>query len=202
MAKNQVVGVVLGAGDGVRMGGSKALLAWDGQALVLAHASRLLEGGCGSVVVVVRGETLGRLGVVREARVVVSDAADQAGSLAVAMHEHRAPPDEIVVVTPVDAAPAGAQTIGKLVEAVIAGALAVTPRFETKSGHPVACRRSVLEPYRAAPPYPPLRDVLRALGDRRVQLDVADPRVAVDLDTPADVIALTGQPPRFLGSCP
>jgi molybdenum cofactor cytidylyltransferase len=200
MAKNEVVGIVLAAGDGVRMGGSKALLVIDGELLVFSHAARLIEGGCGRVVAVVRGDTLVRLGVVKDARLVVSDAPDQAGSLAVALHEHRAPPDEILVVTPVDAAPVGAQTIARLVESVAAGALAATPRFETKSGHPVACRRSVLEPYRGEAPYPPLRDVLRSLGDKRAHVEVSDPRVGVDLDTPQDVVALTGHAPRFLGT--
>jgi CTP:molybdopterin cytidylyltransferase MocA len=198
MAKNEVVGIVLAAGDGVRMGGSKALLALDGEPLVLVHAARLLEGGCARVVAVVRADVLGTLGVVKDARLVVSDAEDQAGSLAVALGEHRAPPDEIVVVTPVDAAPAGQETIRRLVDEVAKGVLAATPRFETKSGHPIACRRSVLEPYRGKPPYPPLRDVLRALGDKRSRIDVNDPRVGVDLDTPEDVLAFTGHPPRFV----
>jgi molybdenum cofactor cytidylyltransferase len=202
MAKNDVVGVVLAAGNGVRMGGSKALLTLDGESLLAAHAARLQQGGCARVVAVVRAEILGALGVVKDARLVVSDAEDQAGSLAVALREHRAPPDEIVVVTPVDAAPVGATTIARLVEAVAGGAIAATPRYETKSGHPIACRRSVLEPYRGAPPYPPLRDVLRGLGDKRAHVDVGDPRVGVDLDTPDDVVKLTGQPPRFLGRAP
>jgi len=198
MAKNEVVGIVLAAGDGVRMGGSKALLVIDGEPLALVHAARLAEGGCARVVVVVREEVLARLGVANDARLVVSDAEDQAGSLAVALREHRAPPDEIVVVTPVDAAPAGRETVVRLIDEVARGALAATPRYETKSGHPIACRRSVLEPYRGKPPFPPLRDVLRALGDKRARVDVTDPRVGVDLDTPEDVVALTGHPPLFV----
>jgi CTP:molybdopterin cytidylyltransferase MocA len=200
MAKVAIVGIVLAAGDGVRMGGSKALLALDGEALVAVHAARLVEAGCRRVVAVVRAEVLGTVGVVKKARLVASASSDQAGSLAVALREDRGPPDEILVVAPVDSAPAGPQTIGRLVDEVAKGSLAATPRFETKSGHPIACRRSVLDPYRGQGPYPPLRDVLRSLGAKRAQVDVNDPRVAIDLDTPEDVVAFTGHPPRFLGA--
>jgi molybdenum cofactor cytidylyltransferase len=202
MPKLDVVGIVLAAGDGVRMGGSKALLALDGEALVVTHAARLSEAGCGRVVAVVRADVLGTVGVVKQTRFVVSRSPDQAGSLAVALREDRGPPDEIIVVAPVDSAPAGTQTIGRLVDEVAKGALAATPRFETKSGHPIACRRSVLEPYRGDAPYPPLRDLLRSLGAKRSQVDVNDPRVVIDLDTPEDVVAFTGHAPRFIGAKP
>jgi molybdenum cofactor cytidylyltransferase len=201
MAKIDVVGIVLGAGDGVRMGGSKALLTLDGTSGVEAHASRLRDAGCRRVVAAVRASALGALGVVKNARLVVSGADDQAGSLAIALHEERALPNDIIVITPVDAAPAGQATIERLIAEVSKGALAATPRFEGKSGHPVACRKSVLEPYsKKSAAYPPLRDVIRALGTARVRVDVNDPRVVVDLDTPEDVVALTGEPPRFVGS--
>jgi CTP:molybdopterin cytidylyltransferase MocA len=206
MAKGQALGIVLAASDGVRMGGSKALLALDGapggaadDPLVRAHAAQLLDGGCARVVAVVRPEVLTRLGVLQEARLVVSTADDQAGSLALALHEDRGPPDEIVVITPVGSAPVGGETVRRLVERVEEGALAATPRFETKSGHPIACRRSVLTAFRGAAPYPPLRDVIRALGEGRAHVEVSDPRVAVDLDTPDDVLAFTGRSPRFVG---
>jgi molybdenum cofactor cytidylyltransferase len=200
MAKVEIVGIVLAAGDGVRMGGSKALLELDGQPLVVAHAARLSEAGSTRVVAVVRADVLGAVGVVKRTRFVVSSSPDQAGSLAVALREDRGPPDEIIVVAPVDSAPAGQQTIARLVDEVTKGALAATPRFETKSGHPIACRRSILEPYRGEAPFPPLRDLLRSLGDKRVKVDVNDPRVVVDLDTPEDVVAFTGHAPRFIGA--
>jgi|HubBroStandDraft_1064217.scaffolds.fasta_scaffold277388_2 molybdenum cofactor cytidylyltransferase len=201
MEKSDLVGFVLAAGDGVRMGGSKALLSLDGSSGVRAHAARLREGGCKRVVAAVRASVLDSLGVVKEARLVVSGAEDQAGSLAIALREEKLLPDVIVLVTPVDAAPAGQATLERLVKEVEKGALAATPRFEGKSGHPIACRRSVLEVYtRASASYPPLREVLRGLGSARVRVDVSDPRVVVDLDTPEDVVALTGERPRFVES--
>jgi molybdenum cofactor cytidylyltransferase len=199
MEKSLVVGFVLAAGDGVRMGGSKALLMVDGTSGVAAHAKRLREAGCKKVVAAVRPSALDALGVVPEARLVASRAEDQAGSLATALREEKLLPNDIVLVTPVDAAPAGQATLEKLIKEIEGGALAATPRFEGKSGHPIACRRSVLEVYmRPSACHPPLREVLRGLGSGRVRIDVADPRVVVDLDTPEDVTALTGEGPRFI----
>jgi CTP:molybdopterin cytidylyltransferase MocA len=119
---------------------------------------------------------------------------DQAGSLAVAVREGDVPPDGVVVITPVDAAPASKATVDLLVGALEGkrGMLdAVTACHEGQGGHPILCLGTVLDPYRRAAPFPPLRDVLRGLGDRRARVETGDPRVLVDLDTPADVVSFT-----------
>ena len=46
--------IVLGAGEGRRMGGPKALLVIDGKPLICRHVERLREVECRSIVVVVR----------------------------------------------------------------------------------------------------------------------------------------------------
>jgi molybdenum cofactor cytidylyltransferase len=198
VAAQEVIGVVLAAGDGARMGRSKALLLVGDEPLAVGHARRAIEGGCARVVLVVRPEVAPKLPAMDRVEVVTSMAEDQAGSLAVAVRAIAPPEDAVLLVTPVDCAPVRAPTIEQLLGALKAGVDAVTPRIGDKSGHPIVCRASVLAPYAGASP-PPLRDVLRALGDRRARLDVADPLVAVDLDTPEDVAALTGAPPRFVG---
>jgi CTP:molybdopterin cytidylyltransferase MocA len=206
-AAASIVGIVLAAGDGVRMGGSKALLLVKGEPLVVAHARRLREAGCARVVVVVRPEVAVRLGVapVEGLRVVVSSAGDQAGSLAVAVREGGVGRDEVVVITPVDAAPVAKGTIAALLAELGIGhghghgdREAVTAGCGGKGGHPVVCWGRVLEAFRQADP-PPLRDVIRALGEKRVRVETEDPSVLVDLDTPEDVMAWTGRAPVFEG---
>jgi CTP:molybdopterin cytidylyltransferase MocA len=193
--RREVVGVVLGAGDGERMGGSKALLVVDGEPLAVAHARALREGGCGRVVVVVRPAVLPQLKMspdVTGTDLVASSAPDQAGSLAIAIRDGNVPADAVVVITPVDAAPASKATLDLLMGALDGAKLdAVTACHEGEGGHPIICVGTLLEPYRRAPPFPPLRDVLRGLGDRRARVETGDPRVLVDLDTPADVVSFT-----------
>jgi molybdenum cofactor cytidylyltransferase len=187
-------GLVLAAGAGERMGGPKALLAVDGEPLARAHAKRLRAAGCAEVVIVTRPGLVARFA--GDAIVVASRAPDPAGSLAVGLGAI-GPGDDtaLLVITPVDAWPARVETIAALVAAVVAGVEAATPRYEGRGGHPIVIRATTLRAFADAPR--PLRDVLGALGHARVRVDVDDPSVATDLDTPADVFAATGAPPRF-----
>jgi molybdenum cofactor cytidylyltransferase len=193
-AEERLSAIVLAAGAGTRMGGPKALLVIDGEPLARLHARRLREAGCGAVVIVTRAEIAAR-GVLDcdASRVAVSGAPDPAGSLAIGLVALGPSPEDIVVVTPVDAWPARVETIARLVDAVRNRADAASPVYVGKGGHPVVVRARVL----ACDAPRPLRDVLAALGSRRVRIEVDDPSVAIDLDTPDAVLAKTGSPPRF-----
>jgi CTP:molybdopterin cytidylyltransferase MocA len=187
-------GVVLAAGAGERMGGPKAMLVVDGEALALLHVRRLREAGCARVVLVTRPELAERLRRA-EHEVAVSTAPDPAGSLAVGLRALDPSPVALVAITPVDALPARAATIARLAAAVGADVEAATPSHGGRGGHPVLLRAGVLAGFIDAPR--PLRDVLAALGARRARVEVDDPAVAIDLDSPADVVAATGASPRF-----
>jgi molybdenum cofactor cytidylyltransferase len=187
-------GIVLAAGAGERMGGPKALLAVEGEPLARLHVRRLREAGCERLVLVTRSEIADRFAA--DAAIAISSAADPAGSLAVALRLFfPLEPDDVFVITPVDAWPVRVETIARLVEAVRSGAEAATPRYERRGGHPVVVRGRVLAGYEKTPL--PLRDVLGALEGARARVSVDDPAVAVDLDTPEDVVRLTGCTPRF-----
>ena len=194
--KEKLAGVVLAAGSGVRMGGSKALLLIEGAPLARTHTARLREAGCAEVLLVTRPELVETFAA--DARCVASTAPDPAGSLAVGLGALQVEPDDVVVITPVDALPSRVETIGVLLEMVRAGAEAATPQHGGRGGHPVVVRARVLAPYAdASRPPPPLRDVLAALGPARVRVETADPAVPLDLDTPDDVAQATGAPPSF-----
>ncbi len=181
-----MLGIVLAAGAGGRMGGPKARLLIGGETLASLHVRRLREAGCTDVVLVLRSDdrqpALG-------ATIAISTAPDPAGSLAVGL---AALPGDPVIVTPVDVLPARVDTIRALVRALSdESILAATPVHRGRGGHPVVIRRSAIAIGE------PLREILSALGDRRAKIDVDDPAVATDLDTPEDVVAATGAPPRF-----
>ncbi len=178
------------------MGGPKALLLVAGEPLARLHARRLQEVARATVVIVTRAELAARFA--GDAIVVASSAPDPAGSLAVGLGALAAEPfhpDDLLIITPVDALPVRAETLAALLSAVVAGAEAATPRYRERGGHPVVIRARALAGYALAPR--PLRDVLAELGERRVRVEVEDPSVATDLDTPEDVRAVTGDWPRF-----
>jgi CTP:molybdopterin cytidylyltransferase MocA len=202
-----VVALILAAGQGSRLGGPKALLAWPGadgkeRPLAIAHAEeRLAHESKRALVVVRKPVMLKLLGWVRpQIDLVVSEADDAlgpAGSIAVA--SSRLGDATFVVLTPVDAAPASKGAVKALLDAlhVNEAALAARPRYGGRNGHPVVLRASALKRY--TEPHPPiLRDHLKDLGDKVIDVDVDDSGVILDLDTPADVMGRLGTLPKFL----
>ena len=177
--------IVLAAGLGRRMGGPKALLAWGGEALVVAHAREALSAGAAGVLVVVRAATAeGAIALPAGAVWCVSDedeAQGPAGSIRAAVRalDARA---AWVAVCPVDVDPAAWGCVGAL-RGAVGDRDAAKPRWGERGGHPVLVRRRVLEAYAGASA-PPLREVLRALGPRVTELPVSDEAVVSDLDTP------------------
>jgi molybdenum cofactor cytidylyltransferase len=195
-------GIVLAAGEGRRMGGTKALLELAGATLVEHHVARLVEVGCTLIAVVVRPFAVD---VVRTllcaesaAHVAGVSTSSQAESLAAGLRmldEVAGARPDAIIVTPVDMLPAEARTHHALLACLSATTLAVTPLYNGRGGHPVIARRALLAPYEALPQsthtaLPPLREVLRQALDARRRIEVDDPRVLGDLDTPADVRAL------------
>jgi CTP:molybdopterin cytidylyltransferase MocA len=180
------------------MGGSKALLVVDGRPLARAHVERAHEAGCDRVVVVTRPDAALRLGEIPRATVLGELTTSQAETLAVAVRKVGMRGDVAVLITPVDQPPVSIVTLWALFDALDAGAEVATPHRAGKGGHPVACRAHVLAPYAAPGPAPILRDVVAAHESGRARVEVDDPRVGVDLDTPDDVRAFTGAPPKFV----
>jgi CTP:molybdopterin cytidylyltransferase MocA len=100
------------------------------------------------------------------------------------------PPDDVIALSPVDVAPGAWTALESLARALVAApfAVAARPVFDTRRGHPVLMRNTVLDAYRKMLDAPrPLRDVLASFGHRVVNVPVHEPRVISDLDTPDDV---------------
>ncbi len=187
--------LILAAGLGTRMGGRKVRLLVGGLPLLLAHIGAARAAGCARVLVVAHPDD--EAWASTEAECVVSTEPEQSGSLALGVRRLEAPPDALVLITPVDTLPASPTTVARLTLALTGPVRAATPRSAGRGGHPVLLFSRVLDPYRHPPPCPPLREVLAALGPLRVRVDVDDPNVGIDLDEPADAARITGAPPRF-----
>jgi CTP:molybdopterin cytidylyltransferase MocA len=203
-----VVSIVLAAGSGKRLGGPKALLAWPWEKgrelpLCVAHAETRLAAESERVLVVTRRPMItALLGHVRPGIDLLASDADEAlgasGSLAFAAA--RLGDAKIALVVPVDTPPAKPETTSKLLAALDADPelLAARPSYHGRAGHPAALRGPALARY-AEPRPPPLRDHLKALGAACAYVEVADPSVLVDLNTPSDVMGVLRAMPRFLG---
>jgi CTP:molybdopterin cytidylyltransferase MocA len=173
--------LVLAAGRGERMGGPKAWLLIDGHPLAWHHAPCVLVTSPDIAAPLQRPDVT----------VVTPDRPHHlgpAGSIGAAVRARVL--DERVVITPVDVLPAPPARIAALL-----AALDTHPAARSFRGHPVSVRRSVLEEHYLTGD-PILRDVLDGLACARLEPDEAG--VLPDLDTPEDVVRVTGFAPRFM----
>jgi molybdenum cofactor cytidylyltransferase len=198
-----VAGLILAAGRSARMGQSKALLICpDGRTFVRALIDALREGGIETPLIVGHADDDGlRLEVEaigHGARLVINDDADRGGqlsSLLAGLRHADRPGIRALLVVPVDAPLVTSDTVATLIAVFSAtGAPVVRARFQGRNGHPVVFSRAVFDHLRAADPQVGAKAVLRAHAGAIVDVDVADPAVVGDVDTPEDYRRLLGRP--------
>lgn len=178
-------GIVLAAGRSRRMGAPKPLLDVGGRTFLKAAVEALRTGGCGSVIAVVgdagtRGEARAVGAVVVEGR----PDEEQVDSLRGAL-DHLPPGATGVVVLPVDHPLVRPSTVRALLEAAASDRDAIIrPVHEGRPGHPTLFPRSAW-PALADRSLPHgARSVVESPGTRTVEVEVDDPGVLADIDTP------------------
>jgi molybdenum cofactor cytidylyltransferase len=192
--------IVLAAGASSRMGRSKALLTVDGRSFVRRILETLREGGIGDAVVVLRPgqrDAEAEVAAAGAGRVVVNPRADhgQLSSLIVGLDAVDAPGVDAILVTLVDVPLIQPSTIRALLARVaVSDARVLRAVHRGRHGHPVIFTRSVFAALRGADPAVGAKEVIRAVGVEDVEVD--DPGVVRDVDTPADYEALR---PRING---
>lgn len=183
---SSIHGVVLAAGRSERMGRPKALLVRNGRTLVSLATATLRAGGCADVTIVVSA-----------AFPEVRAAAGSCGRVVVAPDDPGAEPIDSIrlaaaatpdarglLILPVDCPFVGAATVAAVIARFAAGDTpAVVPVHGGEPGHPVLIGRSLVERLGE-----PLAEGLRTLlsGCDPASVEVADPAILADLDTPAE----------------
>jgi len=182
-------GVVLAAGRSTRMGRSKAQLeAETGQTFIEHAVHRLREAGCRYVLAVVNDaeDWTQRLADVSGAAVVVNDRenSQQIDSIRLAMEQ--LPEDSsAMVVLPVDFPAVREDTIEKVIDEYRrAGSPIVAAAYRGEAGHPVLFSRSVYSELLGD--LPEGAQTLVREHRCRMNVEVDDPGVVKDVDTPDD----------------
>lgn len=185
-----VAGIVLAAGASARMGVPKPLLDAGGMTFVARLVETLANGSCDPVVVVGATDT-GALAdeVSRGSGVLVVNPGargGQIGSLLAALDHLEGMSDRpaAVAFTPVDNPIVAPATVRALVEAWRGSRAAIVlPRHGDVRGHPVVADMSLAAEFRAEGLREGAREVVRRDPRRVLEVEVADPGVADDLDT-------------------
>lgn len=192
--------LILAAGRSSRMGRPKAFLPHrvTGQTFVAHLIGAAQNAGISHVFVVGRPEDddLRKETAARAAAFVPNPCPDegQLSSLLAGLSAAEVLGAGAVVVLPVDVPGVTSAVIGAIVEASARSAASIVrASHQGRHGHPVLFKKEVFEELRAADARMGARAVVRAEPGRVLDLEVGDPRVTEDIDTPADYARVFGR---------
>lgn len=190
----KVVGLILAAGESTRMGQPKATLSLGGRSFVELGVELLREAGCSPVLVVDGAHRLAPLAGAE----LVHNAGWRRGplsSLQLGLGEAlaRVPELDGLLLHHVERPRVRVETVRALLEAASAGPGFIwQPRCAGRSGHPLAWPSALFGALlELDPAYETPRTLVRgAAAELRRMLEVDDPGVLDNIDTPADLARL------------
>jgi len=200
--------IILAAGRSTRMGSAKALLTLppDGSTFLERLTRSLTSGGAAGVSVVGRPDDralaleVDRLGAAGcGVRLVENADADrgQLSSVVAGMNAADRPGVHGIIVTPVDAPLLRPETIRCMLAVFDARRPPVVrATFQGRHGHPVIFSRLVFDSLRRADPAVGAKAVVRAHADDLIDLELEDPGIVLDVDTPGDYTRLLNETRR------
>jgi molybdenum cofactor cytidylyltransferase len=190
---NSIVGILLGAGRATRFGSAKLLSLFPGGDIpgecIGAASARNLLAAIPEVVAVVRSDdgplaaALGASG----ARIVRFTNADEGMGASLACAVRATPNAAGWVVALADMPWILPSTIARIAEALRDGAPLAAPFHEGQRGHPVGFARACHDALAALSGDEGAKSIVAANRDRIVRIDVDDPGILRDVDTPADL---------------
>jgi molybdenum cofactor cytidylyltransferase len=190
-----VAGLILAAGESRRMGSPKALLQYAGESF-LDTLTQLFGQRCAPVIVVLGAHAAEIRAAARRPATFVENPDYPHGMTTSLQCGLRAvPPDaEGVLFTLVDHPAASPATLDALLALIGPhhAPLVRVPRYRAKRGHPIWFSRELMPEFLALPADGPARDVVARYVDRTEYLDLDDPGIVADIDSPEDYRALVG----------
>jgi molybdenum cofactor cytidylyltransferase len=191
-SSSRVIGVLLAAGRGRRMGRTKQLMPWPtagGSKPLVAAAFDAVRPACSEMIVVFghQADTVAAALGGRSCYPVMSDPdAEMFESVRAGLKEaNRIAPSATVLLHPADQPEVTRMTLDMLLRTIKADpAKAVMPEFEGKGGHPVLIPPTLVEALIEHGGEGGLRRFWRDHPESCVRIPVDDPSVTYDLDTP------------------
>ena len=188
--KHGICGILLASGSGSRFGSDKLMhpLTPGGEAIAVHSARHLIAALPGSVAVVRAANShLARLLRAQGMRIVVCrDAAKGMGhTLAAGVRATAQARGWVVALADMPGIlPA---TIARVAAELEGGGIIVAPRYQGERGHPVGLAQDFREQLLASQGDAGARAIVAANREKITLIDVDDPGVIKDIDTPADL---------------
>jgi molybdenum cofactor cytidylyltransferase len=193
-----ISGILLAAGESRRMGSPKALLYYEGKTFIARICAAFLSAGVDELIVVLgaRAEELRQALPAHPAlRTVVNPRYFQ-GQLSSLMTGIGAlsPDSEAAVVNLVDHPLVTAETIKALIASFRAAPLPILiASYQGRRGHPVLFSSQVYGEILAAPLDQGAKVVVRKDPNRVREIQIDDPGILADIDTPEDYVRYVGR---------
>ena len=191
----KVIGVLLAAGRAERFGGAKLLAPLprgpNAGLSVGVTACKHLRSAVADVIAVVRPDDLAAAPALEAAgaRIVVADRADDGMGASLAAGVAAAPDDCGYLVVLADMPWVDPNTIARIATTVEEGASIVAPRYRGERGHPVGFAPRHREALLALTGDEGARGIIDAHRGAFELIEVDDPGVVQDVDTPLDLWA-------------
>lgn len=171
-APRHVVAVVPASGRSSRFGSDKRQALIDGVPMLQRVVSALKDAGASRVIVVDNNPQPER---------------GMFSSIQIGLAEAVASDALVILVHPADMPFVRADTIRAVIDECARTGRAVCPRHGDQRGHPLAFPRALAERLLTVDAATPLNEAFAAIGLVRHELDVNDPGILKDVDTPTDL---------------
>jgi molybdenum cofactor cytidylyltransferase len=188
---NRIEGILLAAGESRRMGFPKPLLRLNGETFLSHVAASMLATVERLIIVLGAHRNAVMAAVPADHRISIVENPDysmgQLSSIKAGLHSV-SPQADAAIVHLVDHPTVLPKTFERLAaEYQLSGKPILVARFRGRRGHPVLFDRSVFDELQKASIDVGARAVVQANMERVIYVDVDDPGVLLDLDTPADL---------------
>lgn len=191
-----IAGLILAAGESLRMGQDKALLSYRGKTFLEAIIDTLRKAGIERIVVVLghHAEQIQHGSQLNGASVIVNQdyRLGQTSSLQAGLRALEGISVEVILLCLVDHPALSADSVVKLIHCFREERKPViVPTFNGERGHPVLIGRDLFGEISALGPHEGANTVIRKHRDRTQFVEVADAGVLLDVDDPETYQRLT-----------